>query len=272
MKKLFTAILILFIVITVYTHSGAALEGNTPMLTAQERLEAKKDLEKLSFSKNKYFKVNDETGTMNRGEMKELLETLLSARKQIGGDLGIVVSDVTKVNILPHNDKRAATYTHSDRTMNLHLPKAKIEGRYKIMRLNRDAFHEYTHTAMSYQCACPAWFQEGVAEFQRAKAVMAGSQKRSMNRFSYKTFEQWSEFTLFMENVKYGEQENVDVRKSIQTSENMIFYIVERIGNMGLQRMIKGYHQNKKSDTVLWEVMRMEPKIFLRNSYGWMKK
>ena len=134
MKKLFTAILILFIVITVYTHSGAALEGNTPMLTAQERLEAKKDLEKLSFSKNKYFKVNDETGTLNRGEMKELLETLLSARKQIGGDLGIVVSDVTKVNILPYHDKREAMYAHRHRTVKLHPPKANMKNRGKLKK------------------------------------------------------------------------------------------------------------------------------------------
>ena len=55
MKKLLTAISILLIVIAVCTHSEAALEGNAHMLTAQERLEAKKDLEKLSFSENKYF-------------------------------------------------------------------------------------------------------------------------------------------------------------------------------------------------------------------------
>lgn len=272
MKLFFAVILILLIVVAVYTHSGAALEGNTPMPTAQEKLEAKKDLIKQLLIKNKYFKVKDETGTMNRGEMKELLETLMSARRQIGVDLDAKVSDVTNVNILPFNDQRAGTYTHINKTMDLHLPKAKLGKRYKISRLNRDAYHEYTHTAMSYQCACPAWFQEGVAEFQRAKAVLAQEQSKSLNRFSYKTFEHWSDFTSFMEKVKYGEKDNVDVRKSFQVSENMISYIVERKGIMGVRRMIKGYQQGKQSDKILREVMGMDSKTFLRNAYGWMAK
>jgi len=196
---------------------------------------AKRLSAKLSKLSNKHFKIHDKTRTLTRGQMTELMQALMTARKNVGKDLGFYPKDQIRVMLVPNIRKgTGGIFYRSGRKIFLRVPPQKVKNKnfpderraLTISRIKGPAVHEYTHAVMSYQCVCPPWLEEGLASYEAAKY---GGQPPFRHYPAHK-YENWDDLMKSMARLRKHLTSSSQTRQGYHHSMGLISYMVEKKG------------------------------------------
>ena len=237
------------------------------------RLKAQEDLKKKILKIQKEKQVESGLATYSaerfiikyRGEDRglegfELRELLQDAYREVGQDFGYFFKQ--KVPVLLYDEKEFRELSGVP-----HWSSGLYDGKIRLpayksgftsKELQKIMRHELTHAFVVEMSSgrCPAWLNEGLAEFEEAKVEPTDPR---VFRAAIKTNALFPISTFLAQDGILEIKDPLEVQLFYDQAYQLVNYLVERYGMFQIRKMLGLYAEGKDSFEVIQEVFKLSP-------------